>query len=201
VEKPKQARSVATLERILDAALEEFRAHGFRGSGIAAICKAAGVSAGHLYHYFASKEEIVAAIVERDRARIREQIGRLLAEDDPLSAIVSALLEDRMTDEFGLDPVMTLEVYAEATRNPDVARIVRDFELHARAEVVAMLEALRSQDRVSQDADLTSASILLMALVDGLVTRRTTDPATDLRVIAPLLRAVLDTLLQPVDRP
>jgi TetR/AcrR family transcriptional repressor of uid operon len=194
METPKQARSVATLQRILDAALSEFRRSGFRGAGIAAICKAAGVSAGNLYHYFAGKEEIVAAIVERDRAAIQGEIGRLLAASDPLAALTTALLADDRPEEAGPDPVMTLEIYAEATRNPAVARIVRDSELQARGEAVALLAALRDRGVVSPKADLASAAALLMALVDGLMIRRMTDPTANIQALAPMLRAVLATL-------
>lgn len=115
---PRQARSTATLERILSAALVEFRAEGFGGAGIAAICKRAGVSAGHLYHYFSGKEAIVAAIVKRDRARIRGEIERLLNSDAPINAIVNAITSDELAEDFGLDPVLSLEIYVEAARNP-----------------------------------------------------------------------------------
>jgi len=176
-----------------------FRADGFRGAGIAAICRGAGVSAGNLYHYFESKEAIVAEIVERDRARIRSEMAKLLAADDPIEAITSAMLVDRRAD-MSLDPVMTIEIYAEATRNPRVAQIVQDFERHSLTEVVAMLTSLQDTGRIAPAHDLMAVARVLMALVDGVLARSLADPETDISALARPLRAVIGTLLTAAEK-
>ncbi|QYU68460.1 TetR/AcrR family transcriptional regulator [Leptolyngbya sp. 15MV] len=55
--------------QILDAALRCFRESGFRGASVSDICKVAGMSPGHLYHYFPSKEAIVASCRQPVRHR------------------------------------------------------------------------------------------------------------------------------------
>lgn len=52
-------------ERILEAALEVFSAHGFRGATIDQIAEAAGMSKPNLLYYFRSKEAIHEALIER----------------------------------------------------------------------------------------------------------------------------------------
>lgn len=50
---------------ILEAALDVFSAHGFRGSTIDQIAEAAGMSKPNLLYYFGSKEDIHKALIER----------------------------------------------------------------------------------------------------------------------------------------
>ncbi len=49
---------------ILQAAMQCFVRDGFRGASISDICAAAGISPGHLYHYFPGKEAIIGAMAE-----------------------------------------------------------------------------------------------------------------------------------------
>jgi AcrR family transcriptional regulator len=54
----------AKKRQLLDAALQEFSAHGIAGARVDQIAKAAGVSAGLVYTYFGSKEELFAAVFD-----------------------------------------------------------------------------------------------------------------------------------------
>jgi TetR/AcrR family transcriptional regulator len=51
--------------RILAAAERRFAAHGYRRTGVAEIAREAGLAAGTLYRYFASKEDVFRAVVGR----------------------------------------------------------------------------------------------------------------------------------------
>ena len=57
------------VQRILDAAKACFLRSGFQGASMQQICAEAGMSPGALYRYFPSKEAIIEAICEADRAR------------------------------------------------------------------------------------------------------------------------------------
>src|SRR5712691_8397238 len=60
-------RRGATRERLLDAAMELFAARGFASTSVGAIEKAAGLAprSGALYQYFAGKDELLVAALER----------------------------------------------------------------------------------------------------------------------------------------
>lgn len=62
---PTQQRSRATVERIVDAAVAVLAEHGYHEASTNRIAAAAGVSPGTLYGYFADKDDIVAAVIER----------------------------------------------------------------------------------------------------------------------------------------
>jgi AcrR family transcriptional regulator len=51
-------------QQLLDAALAEFAAHGIAGARVDKIAKSAGVSAGLVYTYFGSKEELFDAVFD-----------------------------------------------------------------------------------------------------------------------------------------
>lgn len=62
---PRQARSRATVERIIDAATRVLADSGYHHASTNRIAAEAGVSPGSLYQYFSGKDEIVAAVIER----------------------------------------------------------------------------------------------------------------------------------------
>lgn len=66
------ATSTSTRERIVDAAMRLFGENGYRGTSVAQIEAAAGLTpgAGGLYHHFRTKEQVLAAGIERHLARL-----------------------------------------------------------------------------------------------------------------------------------
>lgn len=58
------SRRAATEARILDAALDVFSAHGFRGATLDGIAQAAGMSKPNLLYYFATKDEMHVALID-----------------------------------------------------------------------------------------------------------------------------------------
>ena len=62
-------------ERILDAALAEFAAHGFGEASLNRIIDAAGISKGSMYYYFDSKDDLYAHVIRDRLARLLERAG------------------------------------------------------------------------------------------------------------------------------
>jgi len=69
-------------ESILAAALELFVERGFHGTSVPSVAERAGVAAGTIYHYFASKEALVNALYTRWKGTI----GRHVLECFPAAA-------------------------------------------------------------------------------------------------------------------
>jgi AcrR family transcriptional regulator len=78
-----ESKSSSTRDRIIDEGMRLFGEQGFKGASVAQIEAAAGLSpgAGGLYHHFGSKEEVLAAGIERHLARLDalRDIRRLIA--------------------------------------------------------------------------------------------------------------------------
>lgn len=64
--------SSSTRDRIIDSAMRLFGEQGYRGTSVASIEAAAGLTpgAGGLYHHFPSKEAVLAAGIERHLSRL-----------------------------------------------------------------------------------------------------------------------------------
>lgn len=61
-------------DAILDAALELFAERGFHGTAVPLVAEKAGVGAGTLYRYFASKEAIVNALYQKWKGELGEAL-------------------------------------------------------------------------------------------------------------------------------
>ncbi len=83
-----------TGDRILALAARLFHERGYGATGVATILRGAGVQSGSLYHFFANKEALLAAVVERHLAQLRPTIFEPVerAADDPVARVL-ALLE------------------------------------------------------------------------------------------------------------
>ena len=83
-------RSEATRAALVAAARPLFAERGFAGVGTEEIVRAAGVTRGALYHQFADKRELFAAVFEQVEARLSERIGAAAISSgaaDPLAAL------------------------------------------------------------------------------------------------------------------
>jgi TetR/AcrR family transcriptional regulator len=76
-------------ERILDAALEEFSVHGFRGATIDRIAEHAGMSKPNLLYYFRRKQDIYESLIARLLVKWLEPLQELDAVGDPLPELQS----------------------------------------------------------------------------------------------------------------
>jgi TetR/AcrR family transcriptional regulator len=76
-------------ERILEAALDVFSTHGFRGSTIDQIAEAAGMSKPNLLYYFRTKEDMHRLLMERLLDTWLAPLREMKPEGDPLAEIRS----------------------------------------------------------------------------------------------------------------
>jgi AcrR family transcriptional regulator len=72
-------------EAILDAAVVEFERHGFRRVALDDVARRAGVSRTTIYRRFANKDELVAAVVERENVALFSDIAAELKQAGPQS--------------------------------------------------------------------------------------------------------------------
>ncbi|MFS0898333.1 TetR/AcrR family transcriptional regulator [Mycolicibacterium litorale] len=79
-----RTRDSAT-EAILDAAVAEFERHGFRRVALDDVARRAGVSRTTIYRRFANRDELVAAVVERENVALFADIARELKDAGPQS--------------------------------------------------------------------------------------------------------------------
>jgi AcrR family transcriptional regulator len=107
--------------QLIDAALKLFAERGFKGTTIADIATATGTAHGLVYHYFASKDDLLADILER--YTFLPELRSLLAvsPDRPAEEVLRevAVGFSRMLDEH---PDLLRLVVTESQSNPQVAQ-------------------------------------------------------------------------------
>lgn len=97
--KPTQQRSRATVERIIDAAVEVLAEVGYHHASTNRIAAAASVSPGTLYGYFSDKDEIVSAVIDR----VVDGFGEAVAP----SLRAAAIQPEEEATRLVLDAVLT----------------------------------------------------------------------------------------------
>jgi AcrR family transcriptional regulator len=78
-----QARSEATRQKILDAAMHLFSEVGYAAAGLGEIIERAGMTKGALYHHFDSKEALATAIIEQGDNLTRHVFGHVCQSSSP----------------------------------------------------------------------------------------------------------------------
>jgi AcrR family transcriptional regulator len=175
----------SSTEAILDAAVAEFERHGFRRVALDDVARRAGVSRTTIYRRFANRDELVAAVIERENVALFADIAAELKQAGPQSnyyveAFTSSIL--RFRRHRVLDRMMTDE--------PELV-----FELgrqHYGAVVQRMVEALRVifpegfADRIGEQAvnELADTILRYVAMVLLLPSLQPLDTADDIRAFA-----------------
>lgn len=194
-------KQAARRRHILEAAAICFARNGFHQTKTAEICAEAGMSPGNVFHYFASKDAIIEALVEEDRL---ETVARFdLADDEP--DLLAALL--RLVDEnlaLFADPFyarLSMEVVAEAVRNRRVFERVARNEAQKKAELIRLLTLAAERGDIATDLDLERAADWILLLLDGAHSRAVVDPAFAAGQFAAPLREAITGLLRPCAAP
>lgn len=78
-----QEARAASRDRIVETALALFARHGYERTSVRMIAREAGIAQGLLYNYFASKEDLLRAIFERNMADVRESFAAAAGGGDP----------------------------------------------------------------------------------------------------------------------
>jgi AcrR family transcriptional regulator len=147
-----RADAARNRKRVIAAATTLFRERGLE-VGVGEIAEAAGVGKGTLFRNFASKEDLIVAVVVELMDDAVNRGEQLLDENDPVEALFAflAMLAGRSQDRALIEAL-------------DDAWLERD-EIRARhAEVVGVLEQLlaRAQDSGAVRPDIGAMDLLIM---------------------------------------
>lgn len=182
-------------KEILAAAADCFARKGIHQTTMQEICEASRISAGALYRYFPTKDSIVVAFAEDERAETAEFIAHLTRSPNIVAAltdIVPQLIEGLTDAKYGR---LTLEIGAEATRNRAVAAAFEENEAELRSALGDSLRRGQEAGHVIRDLDRDATVFLLMALFDGVAGHSAFAPALEkgrlVRAVERLLRHML----------
>src|SRR6266487_2672997 len=121
-----QPQLAPTLDRrtqILDAALVCFAKRGFHQASMHDISAKAGISVGLIYRYFANKEAVISAMADRDKNEIQEVLERARQAPTLLESLEILFTAHCCENSPKVLSAFVVDLYAEASRNPQVANL------------------------------------------------------------------------------
>jgi len=182
--------------QVLEAAAVCFSRSGFHGASMSEISKQAGMSAGHIYNYFDSKDAIIMAIVERESEYVTGLLVDLQTREDPLQAMID---DARQHIDETLDPQpwhMPLEMYAEASRNPVIADKLRVHEENSRIQLRKLVKEGRERRNLPVDDRLIDGRVdTIVSYFQGLPIRALNRPNMNREALAESFRVAMTALL------
>ncbi len=182
--------------QVLDAAGQCFRDHGFHGCSMAQIAAQSGMSVGHIYRYFAGKDEIIEAIVQRKLDGVTSRFAEL--ERTPGNLYQALLAEVEFGVAVASDPehaALMVEIRAEAGRNPATAATVRAADRTLR-EHLARVFARAGASRWSS-VDVEARVEMLALIFEGISQRMIVNPALDRTSLIAMIRRTIEALFAP----
>ena len=163
---------------------------------MAEISKASGMSAGHIYNYFDSKDAIIAAFVMKNMERVTNLMQDLAQREDPLQAVVDNAGEHVLES---LDPktwVMPLEIFAEASRNPVIAEMLHCADVRSRKLFLSIIRDARIKRGLPADEEMLEGRLnTMIAMYQGLPVRAVHNPDMKVEPLIAGFRIVLTALL------
>ncbi len=168
---------VARREQILRAAMESAAEEGFHKTTMAQVIDRSGLSAGAVYGYFRSKDEIIAALAEHALGIVGHALDALVGDGrtPSLPRLIGHLartLEAQAT-ATGVDLTRVIvAAWAEAVRDEKVRAVAGPKIAELRSRVAGVVAQLQAEGRWDPDADPALVAQAAISLIPGFILQR-----------------------------
>lgn len=161
-----------TRERLIEAAMDLFVRHGYGSTGLSQIAKAADALPGSLYHFFPTKEDLLAATLEKRKAQLwPELLGPIWDRvDDPIERIFALMDGYRqmllMTEFSHGCPIGNLAIEL-CESHPNSRRLIAEnFDGWLKGVAGCFCEAA---DRLPPETDPEKLAVFVLTTMEGAV--------------------------------
>lgn len=162
-------RGSATRQHILAVASDQFLCHGYAGTSLSDLIRAAGITKGAFYHHFPSKESLALEVVRARQAEETMMVVKATAgfdrAVDQLRAAVQAASDVKEQHQGQAQSMQRLcaELSEEAELAPQIAKICETW-IDTAADLVARAQL---QGDIRADVDAHQAAEVLVATFLG----------------------------------
>lgn len=159
-----EARVQRRRRQILDSATELMAHNGFHAVSMQSVAESAGISVGLIYQYFASKDELLLAVITDILEDFRDQIPAISAAGpDPVERLQAAFrISCQVVD--AKRSAVTLTYRESGTLTPEGLARIKELEQQTAEPIVAILRAgAESGAFASMDERLVVQNLLLLA--------------------------------------
>src|SRR6201984_3491877 len=140
--------------QILDAAVSCFAKRGFHQASMHDISAEAGISVGLIYRYFENKEAVISAMADRHKQEVNDLLQRARLAPSLIESLEVLFTAHCCEKGTQVTSAFVVDLFAEASRNPRVAELVRDVCESAMDGVTDLIA--RSPD--SKSSELTASA-------------------------------------------
>jgi AcrR family transcriptional regulator len=197
VPKVSESYLAARRQQILDAALACFDRSGFHGASMQDIFEESGLSAGAIYRYFSSKEDIVEAIAESRHVKEAELINEAMKTSDIRSGLhhLADLYFIWLTDpREQMRRRIGVQVWAEAVNHERIRKIM----LRGADQRLLLVEHLRRaqlEGRLKDDLDPEALTRVYLSLFQGFILQQALDPKVKVAPYLSALHSIIDSTM------
>ncbi|HEX5415216.1 MAG TPA: TetR/AcrR family transcriptional regulator [Chloroflexota bacterium] len=158
-------QAAARREQLLKVARDLFAERGYRGTSVRDIARAVGVNEGLLYHYFANKSELFAAVLAQYAPF---ETGAAVLESAENRAVGEVLggLGRRILAQMREQRLFVATILSEGSTDPVLGRILGELLRSTRARIAEFLARRQIRGEVDRRVDVEAAA---QAFVGGLL--------------------------------
>lgn len=183
-----------TYHKLITAAAACFAEKGFNATSVRDIANRAGISQGSMYTYFKSKDALISAIV------LEEQKSALHAQQETFSGSylerICSLMSSCISDVgYPATHQLWVEIIAESARNPSLRDTFIASDIAMRQGIGDIIQQGIAAGEFNQNLNVEEATLVLFALIDGLIGRKAIDKAFSPQKDLVTLREVIGKIL------
>ena len=171
------AKRLQTRERLMGAAIAEFKRSGMAAADVSAIVAAAGVAHGTFFFHFPTKEHVLLELEHREEERIAKELGRFVTAQRDLSSTLKEAARLVMGLERRLGAVLFkdfLALHFSQTRPVDESK-----EHPVIVQVAQQIEDAQDGGQVDPDVNPMNSAVFFLLGLYALLTTTHDWPAQD----------------------
>jgi len=163
------ARAAAEKRKlILEAAVRVFADHGYHGSRVSDIARDAGVAHGLLYHYFASKEDVLRTIFTENWGQLIRRFQAIEDSEEPAPAKLEGIAKTLLRT-WRNDPALVTVMVRDVARSQRILGQVDEIG-EAFAIVRRIIEQGQAAGAFRRDVDARLASWVVYGGLEEVLT-------------------------------
>ena len=173
----REAKRLQTRERLMGAAIAEFKRSGMATADVSAIVAAAGVAHGTFFFHFPTKEHVLLELEHREEERIAKELGRFVTSQRDLSSTLKEAVHLVMGLERRLGAVLFkdfLALHFSQTRPVDESK-----EHPVIVQVAQQIEDAQDGGQVDPDVNPMNSAVFFLLGLYALLTTTHDWPAQD----------------------
>ena len=172
----------ARRREILEAAGRCFAENGFHSTSMQDFFEASGLSAGLVYRYFRSKDELITALAGEALQLLRASVEEAIAAGErpgTEEVLVRLLRTIDELDQRERIARVAVQVWGEALVNPAVGSAFTAEIERLLAALERLVRAAQADGQLDRDLDPVYAARALYSILPGFLLQRALDPALD----------------------